>query len=173
MVERRDRDNRDRDRDKEFTEKLIKLNRVAKVVKGGRRFSFSALVVVGDQKGRVGLGFGKANDVTEAIRKSIEKAKKNMINLPLKNGTLPHEVIGQFKSAEVLMKPAAPGTGVIAGGPVRAVMDVSGVTDILSKSLGSKNTINIVKAVFEGFNNILDAKEVARNRGKSLAEMWG
>jgi small subunit ribosomal protein S5 len=173
MVERRDRDNRDRDRDKEFTEKLIKLNRVAKVVKGGRRFSFSALVVVGDQKGRVGLGFGKANDVTEAIRKSIEKAKKNMIHLPLKNGTLPHEVIGQFKSAEVLMKPAAPGTGVIAGGPVRAVMDVSGVTDILSKSLGSKNTINIVKAVFEGFEKILDAKEVARNRGKSLAEMWG
>lgn len=172
-MERRDRDNRDRDRDKEFTEKLIKLNRVAKVVKGGRRFSFSALVVVGDQKGRVGLGFGKANDVTEAIRKSIEKAKKNMIHLPLKNGTLPHEVIGQFKSAEVLMKPAAPGTGVIAGGPVRAVMDVSGVTDILSKSLGSKNTINIVKAVFEGFEKILDAKEVARNRGKSLAEMWG
>ena len=173
MVERRDRDNRDRDRDKEFTEKLIKLNRVAKVVKGGRRFSFSALVVVGDQKGKVGLGFGKANDVTEAIRKSIEKAKKNMITLPLKNGTLPHEVLGQFKSAEVLMKPAAPGTGVIAGGPVRAVMDVSGVTDILSKSLGSKNTINIVKAVFAGFEEIMDAKEVARNRGKSLAEMWG
>ncbi len=173
MVERRDRDNRDRERDKEFTEKLIKLNRVAKVVKGGRRFSFSALVVVGDQKGRVGLGFGKANDVTEAIRKSIEKAKKNMITLPLKNGTLPHEVIGKFKSAEVLMKPAAPGTGVIAGGPVRAVMDVSGVTDILSKSLGSKNTINIVKAVFAGFENIMDAKQVARNRGKSLVEMWG
>jgi len=168
MVERRDRD-----RDKEFTEKLIKLNRVAKVVKGGRRFSFSALVVVGDQKGRVGLGFGKANDVTEAIRKSIEKAKKNMITIPLKNGTLPHEVIGRFKSAEVLMKPAAPGTGVIAGGPVRAIMDASGVTDILSKSLGSKNTINIVKAVFAGFDEILDAKEVARNRGKSLAEMWG
>lgn len=172
MVDRRDRD-RDRDRDKEFTEKLIKLNRVAKVVKGGRRFSFSALVVVGDQKGRVGLGFGKANDVTEAIRKSIEKAKKNMVTLPLKNGTLPHEVLGRFKSAEVLLKPAAPGTGVIAGGPVRAVMDVSGVTDILSKSLGSKNTINIVKAVFAGFDEILDAKEVARNRGKSLAEMWG
>ena len=172
-MDRRDRDNRDRDRDKEFTEKLIKLNRVAKVVKGGRRFSFSALVVVGDKKGRVGLGFGKANDVTEAIRKSIEKAKKNMIRLPLKNGTLPHEVLGQFKSAEVLMKPAAPGTGVIAGGPVRAIMDVSGVTDILSKSLGSKNTINIVKAVFEGFDNILDAKEVSKNRGKNLAEMWG
>lgn len=168
MVERRDRD-----RDKEFTEKLIKLNRVAKVVKGGRRFSFSALVVVGDQKGRIGLGFGKANDVTEAIRKGIEKAKKNMINIPLKNGTIPHEVIGRFKSAEVLMKPAAPGTGVIAGGPVRAIMDASGVTDILSKSLGAKNTINIVKAVFAGFDEILDAKEVARNRGKSLAEMWG
>ena len=164
---------RDRDRDKEFSEKLIKLNRVAKVVKGGRRFSFSALVVVGDQKGRVGLGFGKANDVTEAIRKGIEKAKKNMITIPLKNGTLPHVVIGRFKSAEVLMKPAAPGTGVIAGGPVRAIMDASGVTDILSKSLGSKNTINIVKAVFVGFDEILDAKEVARNRGKNLAEMWG
>ena len=172
-MDRRDRDNRDRDRDKEFTEKLIKLNRVAKVVKGGRRFSFSALVVVGDQKGRVGLGFGKANDVTEAIRKSIEKAKKNMITLPLKNGTLPHEVIGKFKSAEVLMKPAAPGTGVIAGGPVRAIMDVSGVTDILSKSLGSKNTINIVKAVFAGFADIMDAKQIARNRGKNLVEMWG
>ena len=172
MVDRRDRD-RDRDRDKEFTEKLIKLNRVAKVVKGGRRFSFSALVVVGDQKGRVGLGFGKANDVTESIRKGMDRAKKNMITLPLKNGTLPHEVIGCFKSAEVLLKPAAPGTGVIAGGPVRAIMDVSGVTDILSKSLGSKNTINIVKAVFAGFDEILNAKEVAKNRGKSLAEMWG
>lgn len=159
--------------EQEFVEKLIKLNRVAKVVKGGRRFSFSALVVVGDQKGKVGYGFGKANDVAEAIRKSIEKAKKNMIEVPIKKTTLPHDILGEFKSAKVLLKPAAPGTGVIAGGPVRAVMDACGVHDILSKSLGSKNTINIVKAVFNGLENLFDAKELARNRGKAINEMWG
>ena len=160
-------------REQEFVEKLIKLNRVAKVVKGGRRFSFSALVVVGDQSGKVGFGFGKANDVAEAIRKSIDKAKKNMIEVPIKKTTLPHEIIGEYKSAKVLLKPAAPGTGVIAGGPVRAVMDACGVHDILSKSLGSKNTINIVKAVFNGLENLFDAKEVAKNRGKTVKEMWG
>jgi small subunit ribosomal protein S5 len=160
-------------RDKEYVEKLIKLNRVAKVVKGGRRFSFSALVVVGDQNGKVGYGFGKANDVAEAIRKSIDKAKGSMIEIPIKKTTLPHEIIGEFKSARVLLKPAAPGTGVIAGGPVRAVMDACGVHDILSKSLGSKNTINIVKAVFNGLENLFDAKEVAANRGKAIKEMWG
>ena len=160
-------------REKEFVEKLIKLNRVAKVVKGGRRFSFSALVVVGDQSGKVGFGFGKANDVAEAIRKGIDKAKKNMIQVPIKKTTLPHEIIGEYKSAKVLLKPAAPGTGVIAGGPVRAVMDACGVHDILSKSLGSKNTINIVKAVFNGLENLFDAKEVAKNRGKTIKEMWG
>jgi small subunit ribosomal protein S5 len=160
-------------REQEFVEKLIKLNRVAKVVKGGRRFSFSALVVVGDQSGKVGFGFGKANDVAEAIRKSIDKAKKNMIQVPIKKTTLPHEIIGEYKSAKVLLKPAAPGTGVIAGGPVRAVMDACGVHDILSKSLGSKNTINIVKAVFNGLENLFDAKEVAKNRGKTIKEMWG
>lgn len=160
-------------RDNEYVEKLIKLNRVAKVVKGGRRFSFSALVVVGDQNGKVGYGFGKANDVSEAIRKSIEKAKKNMITVPIKNATVPHEINGEYKSAKVFMKPAAPGTGVIAGGPVRAVMDAVGVHDILSKSLGSKNSINIVKAVFDGLENLFDAKEVAKNRGKALNEMWG
>jgi small subunit ribosomal protein S5 len=160
-------------RDQEYIEKLIKLNRVAKVVKGGRRFSFSALVVVGDQNGKVGYGFGKANDVAEAIRKSIEKAKNSMIDVPIKKSTLPHEIVGEFKSARVLLKPAAPGTGVIAGGPVRAVMDAVGVHDILSKSLGSKNTINIVKAVFDGLENLFDAKEVAGNRGKSIKEMWG
>ena len=160
-------------REQEFVEKLIKLNRVAKVVKGGRRFSFSALVVVGDQHGKVGFGFGKANDVAEAIRKSIDKAKKSMIEVPIKKTTLPHEIIGEYKSAKVLMKPASPGTGVIAGGPVRAVMDACGVHDILSKSLGSKNTINIVKAVFNGFENLFDAKEVAKNRGKTINEMWG
>ncbi len=161
------------DQEKELVEKLIKLNRVAKVVKGGRRFSFSALVVVGDQKGTVGYGFGKANDVAEAIRKGMEKAKKNMVKVPLKNNTIPHEVLAQFKSAKIVLKPAAPGTGVIAGGPVRAVMDAVGVHDILSKSLGSKNSINIVKAVFEGFSEIMDAKKVAHDRGKTINDMWG
>src|SRR6056297_1882866 len=159
-------------RDKEYMEKLIKLNRVAKVVKGGRRFSFSALVVVGDGKGRVGYGFGKANDVAEAIRKSIEKAKKSMITVPMQRTTIPHVVNGRFKSAEVLLKPAAPGTGVIAGGPVRSIMDACGIHDIMSKSLGSQNTLNIVKAVFAGFEEIMDAKEIAKGRGKTLQEMW-
>lgn len=160
-------------RDQEFSEKLIKLNRVAKVVKGGRRFSFSALVVVGDKAGTVGYGFGKANDVAEAIRKGVERAKKNTIRVPLKRATLPHEIIGAFKSARVLMKPAAPGTGIIAGGPVRAVMEMAGVHDVLSKSLGSQNALNIVKAVFTGLDELMDAREVAKNRGKALPEMWG
>ncbi len=160
-------------REHEFIEKLIKLNRVAKVVKGGRRFSFSALTVVGDQKGRVGYGFGKANDVAEAIRKSIEKAKQNMVKVPVKRTTIPHEVLGTFKSAQVLLKPAAPGTGVIAGGPVRAIMDAAGIHDIMCKSLGSKNAINITKAVFQGFDSLYDAKKLARDRGITLQEMWG
>lgn len=160
-------------RDKDFTEKLIKLNRVAKVVKGGRRFSFSAIVVVGDKAGSVGYGYGKANDVSEAIRKGVDRAKKNLIQIPLKRSTIPHEVIGEFKSARVLMKPAAPGTGIIAGGPVRAVMEVSGINDVLSKSMGSQNAVNLVKAVFEGFSRIMDAREVAKNRGKTLQELWG
>ncbi len=159
--------------EKEYVEKLIKLNRVAKVVKGGRRFSFSALVVVGDQNGRVGYGFGKANDVSEAIRKSVEKAKSNLITVPIKNDTLPHEYIGEFKSAKVILKPAAPGTGIIAGGPVRAVMEVSGINNILSKSLGSKNVMNITKAVFNGLENMMNAKSIAKGRGKTLADMWG
>lgn len=172
MDQRRDRD-RDREIDKEFTEKLIKLNRVAKVVKGGRRFSFSALMVVGNGNGKVGYGFGKANDVSEAIRKSIDKAKRNIITIPVKKHTLPHEILGEYKSAQVMLKPASPGTGIIAGGAVRAIMEAGGVHDILSKSLGSKNPINVVKAVFSGLENLLDAREVARNRGKSLKEMWG
>jgi small subunit ribosomal protein S5 len=161
------------EQDRDFTEKLIKLNRVAKVVKGGRRFSFSALVVVGDKNGKVGYGFGKANDVAEAIRKGVEKAKKNIIEVPIKKHTIPHAIQGEFKSAKVLLKPAAPGTGIIAGGPVRAVMEVGGINDVLSKSLGSQNAINIVKAVFEGLENLMDARKVARNRGKTLNEMWG
>ena len=120
--------NFDKDQPKEFVEKLIKLNRTAKVVKGGRRFSFSALTVVGDQKGRVGFGFGKANDVTEAIRKSIDKAKRNLVTVPIKNGTIPHDILGKYKSSSVLLKPACSGTGIIAGGPVRAVLEAAGAT---------------------------------------------
>jgi small subunit ribosomal protein S5 len=166
----------DRDRDRgggEFMEKLVKLNRVAKVVKGGRRFSFSALVVVGDRAGRVGYGFGKANDVSDAIRKSIEKAKKSLVRVPIKKSTLPHQVIGKFKSASVILKPAAPGTGVIAGGPVRAVMEAAGVRDVLSKSIGSSNAINTVKAVFQGLDSLMEAREVTVNRGKALKDFWG
>ena len=158
--------------DSEFVEKLVKLNRVSKVVKGGRRFSFSALSVVGDRNGKVGFGFGKANDISDAIRKSIEKAKTNMITVPLKKNTIPHEIIGKFKSARVLLKPAAPGTGIIAGGPVRAIMEAVGVRDILSKSLGSHNTMNILKAAFNGVQNLFDGKKIAQNRGKTLTEMW-
>lgn len=161
------------EQDRDFTEKLIKLNRVAKVVKGGRRFSFSALVVVGDKNGRVGYGYGKANDVAEAIRKGVERAKKNLITIPLKGHTVPHWIQGQYKSAQVMIKPAAPGTGVIAGGPVRAVMELGGVHDVLSKSLGSQNPVNIVKAVFNGLENLMDAKTVAKNRGKKVHELWG
>ena len=161
------------EQENEYVEKLIKLNRVAKVVKGGRRFSFSALVVVGDKQGNVGYGYGKANDVSEAIRKSIEKAKGKMIRVPMQKETLPHEINGRFKSANVLLKPASPGTGIIAGGPVRAVMEAAGINDILSKSLGSKNTMNILKAVFNGLENILNAKVIAKERGKTLQELWG
>jgi len=174
---RRGRDRgRDRDRDmveKEFTEKLVKLNRTAKVVKGGRRFSFSALTVIGDRKGTVGFGFGKANDVSEAIRKSIDKAKRNMVKLPVKNGTIPHEVTGLYKASRVLLKPACSGTGIIAGGPVRAIMEAGGVTDVLSKSLGAASQYNVVKATFDCISKLMDAKTIAKNRGKSLNELWG
>jgi small subunit ribosomal protein S5 len=154
-------------------EKLVRLNRIAKVVKGGRRFSFSALTVVGDRNGRVGYGFGKANYVSDAIRKSIERAKRNLVVLPQKKTTIPHQVIGRFKSARVLLKPASPGTGIIAGGPVRAVMEAAGVRDILSKSQGSSNSMNIVKAVFAGIGELMDARKVAAARGKTLKELWG
>jgi small subunit ribosomal protein S5 len=174
---RRGRDRgRDRDRDpadKEFVEKLVKLNRTAKVVKGGRRFSFSALTVIGDRKGKVGYGFGKANDVSEAIRKSIDKAKRNMVHLPVKNGTIPHEVTGFFKASQVLLKPACSGTGIIAGGPVRAIMEAGGVTDVLSKSIGASSQYNVVKATFDCITKMMDARSIARNRGRPLSEMWG
>ena len=171
---RRERGGRDREYvEKEFVEKLVKLNRTAKVVKGGRRFSFSALTVIGDRKGRVGYGFGKANDVSEAIRKSIDKAKRNMIKLPVKNGTIPHEVTGLFKASRVLLKPACSGTGIIAGGPVRAIMEAGGVTDVLSKSIGASSQYNVVKATFDCISKLMDARTVSRNRGKSLNELWG
>ena len=160
-------------KEKEFVEKLVTLNRTSKTVKGGRRMSFAALSVVGDQKGRVGFGFGKANDVTEAIKKSLDRAKRNLVKLPIKNGTVPHDVIGKFKSSEVLLRPASAGTGIIAGGPVRAIMDAAGVTDIISKSLGSSASVNVVRATFDAIENMLDAAEVAKARGKTLSEMWG
>jgi small subunit ribosomal protein S5 len=159
--------------EKEYIEKLVKLNRTAKVVKGGRRFSFSALTVIGDRKGNVGYGFGKANDVSEAIRKSIEKAKRNLVPLPVKNGTIPHEIIGVFKASRVLLKPACSGTGIIAGGPVRAIMEAGGVTDVLSKSIGAASQYNVVKATFDCISKMMDARTVAKNRGKSLKELWG
>ncbi len=161
------------EQEKEYVEKLVRLNRIAKVVKGGRRFSFSAISVVGDRNGQVGYGFGKANYVSDAIRKSLDRAKDNMIRVPMKRMTIPHQVVGKFKGAKVVLKPASPGTGIIAGGPVRAVMEAAGIKDILSKSLGSANSMNIVKAVFEGFDRLMDAKVAAANRGKTLREFWG
>ncbi len=165
--------NREHDDQKDMVEKLVKLNRTAKVVKGGRRFSFSALTVVGDRNGNVGYGFGKANDVSEAIRKSIDRARKNMVKLPIKNGTIPHVIAGKFKGSSVLLKPACSGTGIKAGGPIRSVMEAGGISDVLTKSLGANNSMNVIRATFKCIENMYDAKVVAQNRGKSLKDLWG
>ena len=153
--------------DSEFVDKLVHINRVAKVVKGGRRFGFAALVVVGDQKGRVGFGHGKAREVPEAIRKGVEKARRELVRIPLVDGTLPHEVIGTFGAGRVMMKPASPGTGVIAGGPVRAVVESAGVHDILTKTLGTRNPRNVVHAVMQGFTQLRDPEERLRELGRT------
>jgi len=156
----------------DLNEKVVVINRVAKVVKGGRRFSFAALAVIGDTKGHVGVGFGKANEVPDAIDKSKEDAKKNVYKVNIRKNTIPHEVIGRFKSAKVIMKPATPGTGIIAGPSVRAVMERAGVMDVLTKAQGSRNPINIVKATFDGLKQLRSLEEASKLREVSISKLW-
>ena len=156
----------------ELSEKIVTINRVAKVVKGGRRFSFNALAVIGDGKGHVGIGFGKANEVPDAIDKSKEDAKKNVFKVNVHKNTIPHQVIGKFKSAKVILKPAAPGTGLIAGASVRAVLERAGISDILSKAQGSRNPVNLVKATLDGLLQLRSFEEAAKMRDVPLSKLW-
>lgn len=164
---------RDREREKEFEERVVTINRVTKVVKGGRRFRFAALVVIGDKKGRVGFGTGKANEVPDAIKKAIEDAKKNVFTVPIINGTIPHEITGAYGAGEVFVRPAAEGTGVIAGGAIRAVLELAGINDILSKCIGSRTPINMVRATIDALKNLKTIEEVAALRGKKPEEIRG
>lgn len=157
----------------ELQEKVVYINRVAKVVKGGRRFALTALVVVGDGDGSVGVGMGKSQEVPIAIKKGIEDAKKNMFKVPIQDGTIPHAILGEFGAGKVLLKPASPGTGIIAGGPVRALLELAGIRDVLSKSLGTDNALNMVKAAAEGLMSLSSPDQIARKRGKSVGQVYG
>lgn len=170
---RQKRSRREAQVENQFEERLVNINHVTKVVKGGRRYRFNVVVVVGDGKGQVGIGTGKAIEIPDAIKKAVEDAKKNLIKVPIVNSTIPHEVVGRFGAGKVLLKPAPEGTGVIAGGPVRAVVELSGIKNIISKSLGSSTPINVVRAAIEGLSQLRTAEDVAKLRGKTAEEIVG